>query len=302
MTTYFSKPFGAGVDQLAIEANRYRLIWAAPCPFAQRAAIARLLLGLEDSISLATAHPVNTGQGWQFPLDPGGIDPVLGVASLPALYNQAAPSYEGPFSVPALVDVTTQEIVRQESLEILRDFSTAFKPLHSVKAPDLYPDDLRQEIDEWNQKISAEITMGPHKIGLAEDQAAYDEASDAFFDALQEIDTRLTNRRYFHGEQLTETDIVLYTPLVRLEVLYAPIFGVNKHALSDFPHLWAYMRELYALPAFRETTDFEAYKQGSYLGKMGQTRLTRLVVPAGPDMSHWSAPHDRSDDTYHFWS
>lgn len=74
---------------------RYRLVWAAPCPFAQRAAIARQILGLEDVISLATAHSVNTGEGWQFSLDPRGVDPILKVASVPALYQVAAPGYDG---------------------------------------------------------------------------------------------------------------------------------------------------------------------------------------------------------------
>lgn len=302
MTTYFSKSFGDASDQLPVEANRYRLVWAVSCPFAQRAAIARQLLGLEDIISLATAHPVNHGQGWQFSLDSGGVDPILNVASVPALYQATAPSYEGPFSVPALVDTKTQQMVRKESLDIVRELSTAFKPLHTAKAPDLYPGALHQEIDEWNDKLSAALTIGVNKIGFAQDQASYDEASDAFFTALEEIDTRLASRRYFHGDQLTETDIVLYTPLARLEVFYAPVFGANKQSLSDFPHLWAYLRHLYAIPAFRETTDFDAFKEGSYLGKIGQERLTRLVVPAGPDMSHWSTPHERSDDTYHFWS
>lgn len=302
MTSYFSKTFGTGTDQLPIEANRYRLVWAVPCPFAQRAAIARQLLGLEDIISLATAHPVNTGEGWQFSLDPDGVDPMLKVDSVPALYQLAGDHYDGPASVPVLVDHKTQEIVRRESLEILRDFSTAFKPLHTAKAPDLYPEALRADIDEWNAKLSASITLGVNQIGFAEDQAAYNQASEAFFTALQEVDERLASRRYFHGPQLTETDIVLYTPLVRLEVFYEPVFGANKQPLRDFPHLWAYLRELYAIPAFRDTTDFETFKVGSFLGKIGQTRLSRPVVPAGPDMSHWSAPHERTDDTYHFWS
>lgn len=302
MTTYFNKPFGRAAGQLPVEANRYRLIWSVTCPFAQRVAIARQLLGLEDIVSLATTHPVNAGDGWQFSLAPAGIDPVLGVPSLPALYQQAAPDYDGPFSVPTLVDTQSQTIVRKESLEILRDFSTAFKPLHAAKAPDLYPEPLRQEIDEWNQKLTTSLLNGLNKIGCAQDQASYDAASEAFFTSLQEIDARLANRPYFHGHQLTETDIVLYTPLVRLEIFYAPVFGANKHSLRDFPNLWSYLRNLYAHPAFRDTTDFEAIKTGSYLGKIGQTILQRPVVPAGPDLSHWSSPRQRTDDTYHFWS
>lgn len=204
--------------------------------------------------------------------------------------------------MPALVDASSQTIVRRELLEIMRDFSTSFKPFHAESAPDLCPVALRSDIDEWNQKLSTMIALGIHQIGFAEDQAAYDEASDAFFNALKEIDNRLASRRYFHGDSLTESDIVLFTPLVRLEIFYAPVFGVNKYNLSDFPHLCGYLRELYALPAFRDTTDFATIKDGSFLGKKTQARLYRLVAPAGPDLSHWSLPHKRTDDTYHFWS
>ena len=40
-----------GSDAFPIEAARYRLIWSEICPWSQRVAILRRLLGLEDIIS-----------------------------------------------------------------------------------------------------------------------------------------------------------------------------------------------------------------------------------------------------------
>ena len=58
------------------EAGRYRLAVARACPWAHRTVIARRLMGLEDTISLALAGPTHDVRSWQFDLDEG-VDPVL---------------------------------------------------------------------------------------------------------------------------------------------------------------------------------------------------------------------------------
>lgn len=279
-----------GTPQQPVAAGRYRLIRAAVCPFAQRPAIARSLLGLEDAVSMGTAQSVKTDQGWLFGLDEGGRDPVLGVGSVTDIYRASEPSYEGPFSVPVLVDTATGKIVRRESLEIVRDFTTAFRPLHAPGAPDLYPEAWQPRIDEWNAKISQDFVDPIYRMGLATEQADYDEAFDICFAALDELERQLSQHRYFHGDALSETDIVLFTPLVRFDLIYRPVFGANKRRLTDYPNLWGYARELYGMPAFRSTTDFEAIKRGYYCGG----RWThRQIVPKGPDLSVWDTPHGR---------
>lgn len=69
----FTTPFGDKPGELPVESGRYRLLWAPICPWAHRAVIVRKLLGLENVISLGTAHPVRTHQGWTFSLDEGGV-------------------------------------------------------------------------------------------------------------------------------------------------------------------------------------------------------------------------------------
>ena len=64
-----------GRDGFGVEAGRYRLVAARACPWANRALIARRLLGLEDAISLGLCAPVHDERSWTFDLDPDGRDP-----------------------------------------------------------------------------------------------------------------------------------------------------------------------------------------------------------------------------------
>ena len=73
--TYFNKPFNT--EEQPIEKDRYRLLWSALCPYAHRAVIARELLGLDNVISLGTLDYRRGEDGWQFSLDPDGVDPIL---------------------------------------------------------------------------------------------------------------------------------------------------------------------------------------------------------------------------------
>ena len=54
-----------------VEPGRYRLVASRACPWANRATIARRLLGLEDVLSLGMTGPVHDARSWTFDLDPG---------------------------------------------------------------------------------------------------------------------------------------------------------------------------------------------------------------------------------------
>ena len=71
-----------GTDDRPVEAGRYRLIAAYACPWANRAIIVRDLLGLGDVISMGNPGPTHDADSWTFDLDPGGVDPVLGIHKL----------------------------------------------------------------------------------------------------------------------------------------------------------------------------------------------------------------------------
>lgn len=283
--TYFNKPFNT--EEQPIEKDRYRLLWSALCPYAHRAVIARKILGLDKVISLGTLDYRRGEDGWQFSLDPDGVDPVLKKPTIKSVYNYSEPNYEGPYSVPALVDLKTEKIVRKESAEILHEFATIFKLLHKEGAIDLYPESLAKQIDEWNEKLAIAVNDGVYGMGFAKTQDEYDLAFNRFFDSLDEVEERLSNQRYINGNSITETDIRFYTTMIRFDVVYYGMYGANKKRIEDYPNIFNYLKDLYQTPGFGDTTDFEAIKVGYYLSR------GRGIVPGGPSVDKWQEPHDR---------
>lgn len=284
----FTTPFGNGERELPIVAGRYRLLWAPICPWAHRSVIVRKLLGMEDVISLGTANPVRTEKGWEFSLDEGGVDPVLGIRYLSDVYTAADPDYNGRATVPAVVDITNKKVVNNDYFKLTNYWETVWAPFHKVGAPDLYPEYLRDEIDSFNNVLFHEVNNGVYKCGFAHSQEAYEKAYDTLFAKLDELEERLSTQRYLFGDFITDSDIRLYVTLARFDTAYYSAFKANRNRLIDFPNLWGYARDLYQTPGFGETTDFEGIKRGYHL-----LENPSAILPKGPDQSIWNTPHHR---------
>lgn len=291
-TNRFITPFGDKPGDLPVEAGRYRLLWARICPWAHRAVIVRELLGLQDVISLGTTSPVRTENGWEFSLDEGGVDPLLGIRYLPEIYAETDPDYSGRATVPTVVDVTTRKVVNNDYFKLTNYFETAFKPFHKENAPDLYPQELRAEIDEFNDTLFHEVNNGVYKAGFAHSQEAYEQAYDALFARLDQLEERLSTRRYLFGEQITDSDVRFYVTLVRFDVAYYSVFRTNRNRIVDFPNIWNYAKDLYQTPGFGDTTDFDSIKRGYHLGN--HTQNPYQILAKGPELSIWNEPHDRN--------
>jgi len=313
----FTTPFGRGEGNLPVGAGRYRLIWSAACPWATRQMIALKLLGLESVISAGLVDPVrprayapdarpipNGGfdidmpgdlrrfrLDWAFTLDPAGLDPVLGVRYLSDLYFNADPAYSGRFTVPAVVDVQTRKVVNNDYFNLTYYWELEWKDFHRKGAPDLYPQALRPDIDELNDVIFHEINNGVYKAGFARSQEAYEDAFNVVFYRLDTLEKRLEKSRYLFGAALTDSDIRLYVTLIRFDFAYYNVFRLNKRRLADYPALFAYTRDLYQIPAFRDSTMFEHIKRhyhiccdpGNIFG----------IVPKGPEEAVFDLPHNR---------
>lgn len=289
----FDHGFGDGPGELPVEAGRYRLIAALICPWAHRQLIVRELLGLQDAISVGIVDPRRTPDGWRFALDEDGRDPVLGIEYLIEAYRAADPDYDKRGTVPALVDVTTGAVVNNDYHHLSNQLETAFAPLHGPDAPDLYPEQLRGQIDELNQWLFDTVNNGVYKCGFATSQEAYDEAYDALFAGLDRLEERLGRTRFLFGDHVTDSDVRLFVTLARFDAAYYGGFKANRQRLVDFENLWGYARDLYAQPGFGSTTDFEAIKIG-YFGSPGVTGTTG-IIPKGPDQSGWDVPAHRTD-------
>jgi hypothetical protein len=149
-----------GRDGYPVEPDRYRLVVARACPWANRTIIVRRLLGLEDVLSIGFCGPTHDERSWTFDLDPGGVDPVLKIHYLRDAYNKRIPDYPKGITVPAIVDVPTGEVVTNDFAQITLDFSTEWAKFHREGAPQLYPEDRRDEIDEVAKRIYTEVNNG----------------------------------------------------------------------------------------------------------------------------------------------
>jgi putative glutathione S-transferase len=280
-----------GRDGYPVEPGRYRLIVARACPWANRTIIVRKLLGLEDVLSIGYCGPTHDERSWTFDLDPGGVDPVLGIPRLQDAYFKRIPNYPKGITVPAIVDIPSGQVVTNDFAQMTLDFSTEWTAYHRDGAPQLYPEPLRAEMDEVMHRIYTEVNNGVYRCGFAGSQSAYDAAYDRLFAALDWLEDRLADRRYLLGDNITEADVRLFTTLARFDAVYHSHFKCNRSKLSEMPVLWAYARDLFQTPGFGDTIDFEQIKQHYYIvhTDINPTR----IVPKGPDISAWRSPHGR---------
>ncbi|MEV4948933.1 glutathione S-transferase C-terminal domain-containing protein [Streptomyces sp. NPDC053755] len=282
-----------GRDGFPVEPGRYRLVVSRACPWASRAVIVRRLLGLEDALPMAVAGPTHDERSWTFDLDPGGRDPVLGIERLQEAYLARDPGYDRGITVPAIVDVPTGAVVTNDVPRITLDMALEWAPYHREGAPALYPEALRAEIDAVNEVVYREVNNGVYRAGFAGSQEAYTAAYDRLFARLDRLSERLERRRYLVGDTITEADVRLFTTLVRFDAVYHGHFKCNRQKLSEMPVLWSYARDLFQTPGFGDTVDFDHIKR-HYFVVQSDINPTG-VVPAGPDLSGWLAPHGREE-------
>lgn len=273
-------PGPSGEGGFKAEAGRYHLYVSLACPWANRTLIFRKLKGLENIISLSVVHWLMKDKGWTFQEGPGVVpDSVNNAQYYYEVYLAADPNYNGRVTVPVLWDKQRNTIVNNESAEIIRMFNSAFDDLGATTG-DYYPEHLRAEIDEINERIYNTVNNGVYRAGFATNQEAYEEAISPLFDTLEWLEQRLSTRRYLLGEQLTEADWRLFTTLVRFDAVYVGHFKCNLKRIVDFPRLWAYTRDLYQQPGVADTINFEHIKRHYY--ESHATINPTGVVPKGP--------------------
>jgi putative glutathione S-transferase len=284
--TATGEPGPSGDRGFKAEANRYHLYIANSCPWAHRAVIFRHLKGLEDIVGVSVVNAISGANGWTFEAGQGVIpDPEFGAAFLYEIYQRSDSTYTGQVTVPTLWDKAQKKLVSNESGEIIRMFNSAFDDIGAAEG-DYYPKELRAEIDAVNERVYGAINNGVYRVGFAISQQAYEEAYGNLFAALDQLEERLTRQTFLVGEQLTEADWRLFTTLVRFDYVYYGAFRCNKRRIVDYPHLWRFVRQLYAMPGIADTTDVWSIKAHYYAS--GKLLKQTQIVPLGPEIDFLS--------------
>ncbi|MBP2707716.1 glutathione S-transferase C-terminal domain-containing protein [Microbispora sp. RL4-1S] len=277
-----------GSGEYPAEPGRYHLYVSYTCPWAQRVAIVRDLAGLRDVVSLSYVDDDRDARGWAF-RERRGPDPVNGFTLLSEAYDATEPGYPGHISVPVLWDRRTNRIVSNDYPQIPVDLGTRFAQW-AVSGLDLYPAGLRDEIEALDEEIAREVSHGVLQVARASAQEEYERRRARVTAALDRLDARLAGGRYLFGDRLTESDVQLWVVLVRFDLLHNPLAGISERPLTGYPNLWAYARDLYTIPAFRETTDFTAFRFPGTPAHSGDGPVRIEVAPREAD---WDEPPGR---------
>jgi putative glutathione S-transferase len=270
--------------------GRYHLYISLACPWASRTLIVRNLRSLEQVIGVTVLDPIRDERGWAFRDGPGySTDPVNGFAFLSEAYAATDPAFDGRVTVPVLWDKETRMIVNNSENDICRMFNDVFAAF-GKREVDFFPKDIEAEHAELASFIYETVNNGVYKSGFATSQQAYERACRTLFAALDELDVRLSTRRYLFGYRIAEADWRLFCTLIRFDAVYHGHFKCNIRRILDYHNLQGYLLDLYQQPGIAETVNFDHIKRHYYFthDDINPTR----IVPIGPALD-LTLPHGR---------
>ncbi|MAG85617.1 glutathione-dependent reductase [Candidatus Poribacteria bacterium] len=276
-----------GSSKFPIASGRYHLYVSLACPWAHRTIIVRKLKKLENVIGMTVVDPIRDERGWGFTEKK---DPINGFEYLGQAYDFSDSRYEARVTVPVLWDIKTSQIVSNCDDDIMRMLNSTFDDFTDSNL-DLYPVELRSEIDEINDLIYSNVNDGVYRSGFAKTQNAYEAAVHKLFKTLDLLESRLSEHRYLTGNRLTEADWRLFPTLIRFDAVYHGHFKCNLKRIIDYPNLYGYMCDLYHHNGIAETVDFDHIKRHYYMThpEINPTK----IVPVGPNFK-FDAPHNRA--------
>ena len=283
----------SGTGGFPAQKDRYHLYVSYACPWAHRALMFRVLKGLEDFITVSVVHPHMLEEGWTFADDfPGATgDTLYGLHFARDIYTKADPNVTCRVTVPILWDKKQEVIVSNESSEIIRMFNSAFNDL-TGNTDDYWPEEMRADIETFNERIYDTFNNGVYKCGFASGQAAYDKAASALFDTLDWLEDHLAGHRYLMGNRITEADWRLVATLFRFDLVYHTHFKCNRAFIREYPNLWGFARELYQWSGIAGTVNFDHIVNHYHYSH--ESINPHRIIPINPVLN-WHEPHGRDD-------
>ena len=280
-------------------ADRYHLYVSLACPWASRTIIFRKLKGLEDAIGMTIVDPIRDEKGWAF-RDPSGkippgapfksTEPINGFHFLSEAYKATNPDFDGRVTVPVLWDKETKKIVNNCEDDICRMFNNVFNDFARKKDVDLFPKKIEAEHAKLCDFVYYNVNNGVYKAGFATHQRPYEISCRKLFEALDELEMRLSKSRYLFDHRIVEVDWRLFCTLVRFDVVYHGHFKCNVRLIIDYANLQGYLMDLYQQPGISDTVNFDHIKRHYY---MTHTQINPThIVPIGPALD-LTQPHRR---------
>jgi len=280
-------------------ADRYHLYVSLACPWASRTVVFRKLKGLEEAIGMTIVDPIRDEEGWAF-RDPSGkippgapfesTDSINGFQFLREAYKATNPDYSERVTVPVLWDKQTKKIVNNCEDDICRMFNDRFNDFAQNKDVDFFPKEIEAEHAKFSSFLHDNVNNGVYRAGFATHQRPYEIACRKLFEALDQLEERLTKSRYLFGNRIVEADWRLFCTLIRFDVVYHGHFKCNLRRIIDYPNLQGYLLDLYQQPGITDTINFDHIKRHYYMTHT-QINPTR-IVPIGPVLD-LGKPHNR---------
>ncbi|WP_288821211.1 glutathione S-transferase C-terminal domain-containing protein [uncultured Leclercia sp.] len=266
--------------------GRYHLYVSQACPFAHRPWLVISMLGLENSISVSSVAPRRYDRGWEF--SPDYPDP-LGISeTLAGIYTRSRKDYSGRVTVPVFWDRKHGTIASSDSASLAEELASNWLTL-ADRPITLIPEALRENIMSLNRWLHENLNRRVYQVGFAVTQDGYDAENAVLFNALGNLEKRLTGVKYLHGSALTLSDLFLLPSLVRFEAVYAIHFKANTQALSEFTSLYSYMLRMLDLPGVRETLNLPHIKEHYYFSHRHLNPAG--IIPAGPNLPWYNGPN-----------
>ena len=277
-----------GSTEYPLASGRYHLYVSWACPWAHRSVIVRKLMGLEDAVGMSVVDPYRDSRGWEFT---GGeyTNNAEVFTRLAAAYEETESGYDDRASTPVLWDTEREEIVSNESADVMRMLHTVFRPLASHPV-EVYPDYLRDEIDELNERTYDSLNNAVYKAGFSTNQDVYEAEVDGLFAMMDELDDRLATRRFLFGNEPMETDWRVFPTLVRFDAVYNLHFKCSRRKLVEYGHLWPYARDLFQREGIAETVRFDDIRRHYYTTHPDVNPSGLIAVMPDAD---FTAPHGR---------
>lgn len=258
------------------------LIVGRSCPWAHRAWLVHTLRQLAGTIDLVVVDPDPQAGRWRFG------EPFDGCTTLAELYRRSGAARATRATVPLLWSRSQRTVVVGESARLIELLDLWPSPGPVQLAP---PEQL-ESIRTWRDRLQGAVNDGVYRCGFARNQGAYDEAEGAFWQMLEAVEKALQSQRaqaaeaapwLAGGSTPSLADVQLFPTLVRLELVYGPLFGVSRRPLWQLPALWDWRRRFFALEGVAATCFPEAWRR-DYFGALFPLHPSG-IIPAGPDLA-----------------